>query len=356
MINVTKTFLPPLEDYVRYLGQLWASGWITNNGALVQELEAKLTAYLDVPYLQYISNGTIALQIALKALNITGQVITTPFSYVATTTAILWEHCQPIFVDIEDRTFCIDANKIEASITAETQAILAVHVYGYPCDVIKIEALAAKYGLKVIYDGAHAFGVRLNGLSLLNYGDLTTLSFHATKLFHTTEGGAVIARTPEMAEQIWLHKSFGHRGDDYYSIGTNGKNSEFHAAMGLCVLPHVTELIARRRVISELYDTCLKAAGLQFPQKSAGLDYNYAYYPVLFQSEARLLHARSALAAADINTRRYFHPALNKLPYHVGAECPIAEDISRRVLCLPLYPELEDDQIIRIAEIISHAA
>jgi dTDP-4-amino-4,6-dideoxygalactose transaminase len=354
MINVTKTFLPPFEDYVRYLEQLWASGWITNNGVLVQELEAKLTEYLGVPYLQYVSNGTIALQIALKALNIMGQVITTPFSYVATTTAILWEKCQPIFVDIEDRTFCIDADKIEAAITPDTQAILAVHVYGYPCDVFKIQALAEKHGLRVIYDGAHAFGVRLNGSSLLNYGDLTTLSFHATKLFHTVEGGAVIAHTPEMAEQIWLRKSFGHCFDDYFIVGINGKNSEFHAAMGLCVLPHVAELIKRRHAISDLYDARLRGVGLRFPIKPEGLDYNYAYYPVLFQSEAQLLRVKASLAEEGVGTRRYFYPVLNKLPYHTGTDCPIAEDISRRVLCLPLYHDLGDDWVIRIAEVISN--
>lgn len=354
MINVTKTFLPPFEDYVRCLEQLWASGWVTNNGCLVQELEAKLTEYLGVSYLQYVSNGTIALQIALKALNITGQIITTPFSYVATTTAILWEHCQPIFVDIEDRTFCINADKIESAITPDTQAILAVHVYGYPCDVIKIQTLAAKYGLKVIYDGAHAFGVRLNGSSLLNYGDLTTLSFHATKLFHTVEGGAIIGHSSDMAEQIWLRKSFGHRFDDYYIIGINGKNSEFHAAMGLCVLPHVPELIARRRTISELYDARLREAKIKLPQKPDGLDYNYAYYPVLFQSEAQLLHVKATLVKEGINTRRYFYPALNKLPYHIGINCPVAEDISRRVLCLPLYHDLEEDLVIQIAEVISN--
>lgn len=356
MINVTKTFLPPLEDYVRYLEQLWASGWITNNGVLVQELEAKLAEYLGIPYVQYVSNGTIALQLALKALNITGEVITTPFSYVATTTAILWEHCQPVFVDIEDRTFCIDAERIESAITPDTQAILAVHVYGYPCDVRRIAAIAAKYGLKVIYDGAHAFGVRLNGESLLSYGDLTTLSFHATKLFHTVEGGAVIAHSQEMAEQIWLRKSFGHRGDDYYTVGINGKNSEVHAAMGLCVLPYVPELIAQRRAISELYDAQLRETGLYVPQRPEGLDYNYGYYPVRFESETQMLLAKTAMAAHGINARRYFYPALNRLPYRVGRDCPVAESMASRVLCLPLYPGMDNEDILRISELIRTSA
>lgn len=354
MINVTKTYLPPLEEYVHYLEQIWSSGWVTNNGVFVQELETKLAEYLDVPHVQYVTNGTVALQIALKALNITGQVITTPFSYVATTTVILWEQCEPIFVDIEDKTFCIDAEKIEAAITSNTEAILATHVYGYPCDVKKIQALAEKYGLKVIYDGAHAFGEKLNDVSLFDYGDLATLSFHATKLFHTVEGGAIIAHNSEMAEKISLLKKFGHHYDDYRCVGINGKNSEFHAAMGLCVLPHVTEIISQRQKRSELYDMRLKGTELQLPQKPDGLEYNYGYYPVLFLSEEKLLRVKTVLANQGINARRYFYPALNKLPYHSGADCPVAEDIARRILCLPLYYDLEEKWITKITEIISN--
>jgi len=352
MINVTRAFLPPLENYLEYLERIWASAWLTNNGELVQELEAKLALHLEVPHIQYLSNGTVALQVALKALNITGEVITTPFSYVASTTSILWEQCKPVFVDIEDRTFCINADKIEAAITPKTQAILAVHVYGYPCDVTQIDALAKKYDLRVIYDAAHAFGVRLNGVSLLNFGDLATLSFHATKLFHTVEGGGIVTHSNEMAEQIWLRMSFGHRGDEYHTVGINGKNSEFHAAMGLAVLPFVRELVTRRRIISELYDSKLRDKGLQFPQKTPGLEYNYSYYPVIFKTEAQLLRVKSALMKQEINTRRYFYPALNKLPYLRGNDCPVAESISTRVLCLPLYPDLTDVQAIQISEIV----
>jgi dTDP-4-amino-4,6-dideoxygalactose transaminase len=352
MINVTKAFLPPLDDYVQYLEGLWASGWITNNGVLVQELESKLREYLDVPHIQYMSNGTVALQVALKALDITGEVITTPFSYVATTTSILWEKCKPVFVDIEDKTFCIDADKIEAAITPATQAILAVHVYGYPCNVVKIEALAKKYNLRVIYDAAHAFGVRLNGVSLVNYGDLSTVSFHATKLFHTVEGGAVISHDKEMAKEIHLRMSFGHSGEDYYIAGINGKNSELHAAMGLATLPFVSDLIFRRRIISELYDSMLQGKGLVFPEKVIGLEYNYSYYPVVFKSETQLLQVKEALDKNGVYARRYFYPPLNKLPYHKGKDCPVAEDISSRVLCLPLYYGLTDDQVIQIVRMI----
>lgn len=352
-INVTKTYLPPLEEYIQYLERIWASGWLTNNGELVQELETKLAEYLGVPYVQFISNGTIALQLALKALEVEGEVITTPFSYVATVNSILWEHCTPIFVDIEDRTFGMDAGKIEAAITERTRAILPVHVYGYPCDVFKIQELAEKYNLKVIYDGAHAFGCELNGVSLLNYGDLSTLSFHATKLFHTVEGGAIIAHTPEMAEKLWLLKSFGHRQDDYFLSGINGKNSEFHAAMGLCLLPRVDDLIQQRQQIFGWYDHYLSELGLCFPQPGTGLKYNYSYYPAIFKDEGMLLRVMNELKQNQIIPRRYFHPPLNHLPYVHGTDCPVAEDVSARVLSLPLYVGLKEEQVVNISKIIS---
>lgn len=351
-INVTKTFLPPLDEYVRYLERIWASGWVTNNGELVLELEKKLAEYLHVPYVQYVSNGTIAIQIALKALDIDGDVITTPFSYVATVNSIVWEHCTPVFVDIEDQTFCIDAEKIEAAITERTRAILPVHVYGYPCDFNKIEKLARKYDLKVIYDGAHAFGCKLDSASLLNRGDLSTLSFHATKLFHTIEGGAIIAHTPEMAEKIWKLKSFGHRNDEYFFSGINGKNSELHAAMGLCLLPRINEFIVERRQISEWYDRNLEGLNLGFPHLVIGLEYNYSYYPVLFNTEEQLKLIFSELKKNGIIPRRYFYPPLNNLPFINGQSCPIAEDISARILCLPLYLGLSEQQVQRICRIV----
>ena len=353
-INVTKTYLPPLEEYVQYLERIWASGWITNNGELVQELEKRLAEYLHVPYVQFISNGTIAIQLALKALDVEGEVITTPFSYVATVNSILWEHCTPVFVDIEPRTFGMDADKIEAAITERTRAILPVHVYGYPCDVVKIQQVAGKHNLKVIYDGAHAFGCELNGASLLDYGDLSTLSFHATKLFHTVEGGAVIAHSAEMADRLGKLKSFGHIQNDYFLAGVNGKNSEFHAAMGLCLLPKVDDLIEKRRQVFAWYDRSLAGLGLQIPRPDKhGLKYNYSYYPVLFESETTLLRVMAALKEHEIIPRRYFYPALNKLPFVMGQDCPLAEDISRRVLCLPLFVGLEEEQVENICKILS---
>lgn len=352
-INVTKAYLPPLSEYTAYLEGIWERGWLTNNGPLVQRLESELSQYLDGTQVQFTSNGTIALQVAIKALGLSGEIITTPFSYVATTTAILWENCVPVFVDIEDRTFCIDVAKIEAAITPRTSGILATHVYGYPCDVLAIEEIAHRHNLKVIYDGAHAFGVRVQGRSLLSYGDLTTCSFHATKLFHTIEGGAIVMKDQALARKIWLYKSFGHVGDEYFTLGVNGKNSEFHAAMGLCNLPQVSSFITQRQKLAELYRQELTGIPLQFPEsREASLEYNYAYFPILFESESHLLRVKEGLAAQMVNTRRYFFPSLNQLPYVTGASCPISEDVSRRVLCLPFYQELTIDQVRWVCQLV----
>lgn len=356
MINVTKTYLPPLEDYVKYLEKIWALGWVTNNGELVQELEKKLAEYLGVPYVQYVSNGTIALQIALRALDVQGEVITTPFSYVATTNSILWEGCKPVFVDIDPQTLCIDASKIESAINEHTQAIMGVHVYGYPCDVKEIEAIAQKNNLRVIYDAAHAFGCKFNGTSLVNFGDLSTLSFHATKLFHTAEGGAIVAQTPEMAEKINKIKSFGHIGVEYYMLGVNGKNSEFHAAMGLCVLPNVVNIAEKRKLICDTYNAELCNVGIPFSNIPENFEYNHAYYPVLFQNEEQLLRVKEILNVNMINPRRYFYPSLNTLPFlNTRQPCPVSEDISLRVLCLPLYDSLEIQDVKRISGLIKSA-
>ena len=356
-INVTKAYLPPLAEYTAYLEGIWERAWLTNNGPLVQRLESELSQYLDNTHVQFTGNGTIALQVAIKALGLSGEIITTPFSYVATTTAILWENCEPIFVDIEDRTFCIDAAKIEAAITPRTSAILATHVYGYPCDVLAIEAIARRHNLKVIYDGAHAFGVRVHGRSLLSYGDITTCSFHATKLFHTVEGGAIVMNDAELARKIWLYKSFGHIGDEYFTLGVNGKNSEFHAAMGLCNLPRVPDFIEKRRVLAELYKQELAGLPLQFPAPGEeSLEYNYSYFPVVFESEAAMQRAKDHLAAHQVNTRRYFFPSLNRLPYHTGAACPVSEDVSTRVLSLPFYQELDPADVRRISQWLREAA
>jgi dTDP-4-amino-4,6-dideoxygalactose transaminase len=352
MLNVTKTYLPPLDQYVHYLEGIWQRCVVTNNGPLVLELESALANYFDIPFVQFVSNGTIAIQLAIQALGITKEVITTPFSYVATTSSILWERCKPVFVDIETDTFCIDANLIEKSITEDTEAILATHVYGYPCDAERIEQLAQKHDLKVIYDAAHAFGTKFKGRSVLHYGDLSTLSFHATKLFHTIEGGAIAGKTMDLSEKIWLLKSFGHKYDDYFCLGINGKNTEFHAAMGLCLLPNVLDFIARRRAICLLYDELLKDCPLKYPKTNETVEYNYSYYPVIFSAAQDLLAVQSALAEKQINTRRYFYPSLNRLPYVNKISCPNSESIAERVLCLPLFVELTDEQVAQICAIV----
>jgi len=258
------------------------------------ELEAKLHDYLGLENLLVCSNGTVVLQMALKALNITKEVITTPFSYVATTNAILWEGCKPVFVDIRADTFCIDETKIEAAITEDTQAIMATHVYGFPCAVEVIENIANKYGLKVIYDGAHAFGCKYKGKSLLYFGDISTCSFHATKIFHTVEGGLLVCRDKEIFKRLYLYRQFGHVYDDYHSIGINAKLSEVHAAMGLCVLQKITDIIEDRKRIYNRYDRLLNRSFLAAVFSDTEFVYNYSYYPIMFASESELLRIKKS--------------------------------------------------------------
>ena len=318
MINVTKAFLPPIDEYKRYLDGIWSRAHLTNHGPLVNELEGKLKHYLGVKHFFFVNNGTIALQLAIKALDLKGEIITTPFSYVATTSSIVWENATPVFVDIDPTRFTIDPSKIEEAITGKTSAILATHVYGIPCDVEAIEKIANKYKLKVVYDAAHAFGVDYKGTSILNYGDISTLSFHATKLFHTVEGGGVATNNDELAHRISYMRNFGHNGqEEFWGIGINGKNSEFHAAMGLSNLPYLPTILANRKLLSEMYDHCFSAAGIkiQRPILPAHVNYNFSYYPVVFESILQLLKVRDALHAEGVFPRRYFYPSLNKLHY-----------------------------------------
>lgn len=354
MINVTKTYLPDFDQYVDYLRKIWESAYLTNNGPLAQQLEESLKEFLGVSYLNFCGNGTIVLQMALKLLSEPGEIITTPFSYVATTNVILWENYQPVFVDIDPKTYCINPALIEAAITENTRAIMATHVYGNACDVEAIEKIAKKYNLVVIYDGAHAFGANYLGKSLLSYGDFATCSFHATKLFHTIEGGAIITNKKEWHEKLHLMRAFGHRGDDYFFMGINGKNSEVHAAMGLCNLPLVSKLIAARKAVCDLYTELLDWTHLSAPEWAGGLERNYAYYPVVFESEIKMLAIKEVLGQHDIVPRRYFYPSLNKLPFLSNPEpCPVSEDISLKVLCLPLHAELAHEDVERIATLIN---
>lgn len=353
MINVTKTFLPPLEEYTKQVSRIWENHWATNRGPLVLELEEKLKNYLNINNILITNNGTIPLQIALKLLGKKGEVITTPFSYVATTAAIVWENCKPVFVDIHPEYLTIDETKIEEAITPSTTAILATHVFGNPCNTDAIESIARKYNLKVIYDAAHCFGVKYKGESLFNYGDISTCSFHATKLFHTGEGGAVFCEDKELMHQIFYSHNFGHKGTlDFYGLGINGKISELHGAMGLAVLPYMKTILTERKNITEYYDTQIK--GLQKLKIREGTDWNHSYYPVIFESEEELLKTEKVLIENKIIPRRYFYPSLNSIPYIKGQQMPISESTAKRILCLPLFPGLTESDLDIIKNCINN--
>ena len=351
MIPVTKPFSPPIESYQELLAGIWQRNWFTNNGPLVNDLELKLKKHLDLKHLLYLSNGTIAIQIALKALGITKKVITTPFSYVATTSSIVWEGCTPVFVDINPETFNIDPVKIEAAIEHDTEAILATHCFGNPCDIDAIDRIAKKHNLKVIYDAAHCFGTTYKGQSVFAYGDVSTTSFHATKLYHTIEGGAVFTPNPDVLKTMAYMRNFGHDGPErFYGVGINGKNSEFHAAMGVVNLNYVNEILAKRKAQSQMYNQLLSGLLVQKQKITDGAAFNYAYYPVVFESEEVALKMKAALERSEIFPRRYFYPSLSSLPYTKGTT-PLADSISTRILCLPLYHELsslEQELIARI--------
>ena len=354
MINVTKSYLPPIERYTKYLRQIWKSNQITNNGALLIKLENRLKKFLGVKHLFLITNGTIALQMAIKALDLKGEIITTPFSYVATTSSLVWEGCTPVFADIDPLTLTIDPSKIVEKISPKTTAILATHVYGNVCDVETIKRIAQKYHLKVIYDAAHSFGVKYKGKSVLRYGDISVLSFHATKLFHTVEGGAIVTGDNATAAKVNVMRHFGHKTpESFFGLGINGKNSEFHAAMGLSMLPEVPKIVRRREKLSRLYDQLLLIRpNIKRPQIRQHTVYNYAYYPVIFESEKILLKVTKALNSKNIFPRRYFYPSLTKLPYVDKSSAIVSDDIATRIMCLPLYFDLEVSQIRQICKIV----
>jgi dTDP-4-amino-4,6-dideoxygalactose transaminase len=352
MITVTRPYLPPLEEYIQHLTGVWQRQQLTNQGPLVVELENQLKDYLGVKYVCLVSSGTVALQIAIKAIGLSGEVIITPFTHVSTLNVLLWQNCTPVFIDIEKNTFCINPSKIESAITNKTHAILATHIYGYPCDVKEIETISKAHRLKVIYDAAHAFGVKFRGQSIFNFGDATAVSFHATKIFHTIEGGAIITNNETLAKKFISLRNFGLENDIPQYAGINGKNSELHAAMGLCNLPHVDNFIAKRKEISDIYKTELRGLPLQFPYYSQEVAYNFAYFPVVFPSEEKMLCVKEALSIEGIDTRRYFYPPLNKLAYLSDGYCPIAEEISKKVLCLPLYYDLSLNDTLIITKVI----
>lgn len=355
MINITQPFLPPFDEYQNYLSKVWENNWLTNCGPLVNELESKLKEHLEVKNLLFVTNGTIALQMAIKALELKGEIITTPFSFVATTSSIVWEGCTPVFVDIDPESLNIDASKIEASITENTSAILATHVYGNPCDVVKIEEIAKKYNLKVIYDGAHAFGIKVNGKSIFEYGDISTCSLHATKLYHSCEGGFIVTKDLTINNKLYYSRNFGFKGpEEFENLGINGKNSELHAAMGLANYKYIQAIHTQRKILTETYNSSLKTLPLSTPKWHDNSTKNYAYYPVIFEDEKVLLQCMDALKKNEIHTRRYFYPSLStSLPYVDHNLLTITDSFSKRVLCLPLYFDLKDSEIKLICKIIS---
>lgn len=356
MINVTKTFFPPFEEYQDQIKRIWSNQWLTNRGELVLELEEKLSSYLGLERARMImmSNGTIPLQIALKLLGKGGEVITTPFSYVATTAAIVWENCTPVFVDIHPEYLTIDETKIEEAITDKTTCILATHVFGNPCNIEVIEEIAHKHNLKVIYDAAHCFGVTYNGKCIFEFGDISTCSFHATKLFHTGEGGALFTKDQELYHKCFYSHNFGHNGPlDFFGLGINGKISELHAAMGLAILPHIESIIENRKQVVQYYDDTLDLSKVSKLKIRESTSWNYSYYPVLFGSEAYLLTTQQQLNLADIYPRRYFNPSLNKVNFVVNTAMTISERDASRILCLPLYFGLEEEILCKIIKIIN---
>ena len=363
-ITFTSPLMPSLEEFMPYLEQIWDSKWITNNGSFHQQLERALCDYLGVEYLSLFTNGTLPLITALQALHISGEVITTPYSFVATTHAIWWNGLKPVFVDIDPRTGNMDPNKIEAAITPRTTAILPVHVYGIPCDMAAIQAIADKYGLKVIYDAAHAFGVKKDGVSVLEHGDMSTLSFHATKVFNTIEGGALICRDAKTKQRIDYLKNFGFAGEtEVVAPGINSKMDEVRAAYGLLNLKQVDSAIAHRKAVTEQYRTELNdVAGISFLEDEANVKHNYAYFPI-FVDEAEYGMSRDALyyklQEQGIYGRRYFYPLISSFSTYRGLESarpenlPNAQRMAEQVICLPLYSGLEESVAERIIDCIS---
>jgi dTDP-4-amino-4,6-dideoxygalactose transaminase len=353
MINVTKAYLPDRTKYIEYVNKIFDSGWVTNGGALVKELEVRLAEYLGVENIVLVANGTLALETAYRLLGLSGEVVTTPFSFVATTSSLVSHGITPIFADIDRRTFNIDPERIKEAVSERTSAIVAVHVFGNPCDVSSISAIANEQDIKVIYDAAHAFSVRTRGESILNCGDVSTLSFHATKIFHTIEGGALVIQDGELVESARRLINFGIDGPDSVSaLGLNAKMNEFEAAMGLCVLEDIDNILDARQVIAERYYDCL-GDSVEFQRHEDPLAINHNYFPILLKDELQLLSTQNDLNSAGIFPRRYFKPSLDQLSYlERGERMPISNDVSSRILALPIYPGLSRSDQMRIISII----
>lgn len=350
--------MPDEECFFRHCHNIFGSSWITNNGQHVRKLEDSLISQLGVPYLITCNNGTTAIMLALQCAGLAGKkVAVTPYTYVATLSALLWLKCEPVFVDIDPYTLCLSPELLEQRLRQDSDiaGVLPVHIYGLACDVESLEYTCKKHGAVLIYDAAQAFGSRYKGRSLLDYGDYSICSFHATKIFHTCEGGCIVSHSMENHNALSLARAFGHINDDHYSLGINGKMSELHAAMGLSLLPDTDAEIARRKRLHALYDEALDGLNLGRPAIREGLEWNNAYYPVLLPDETLCIRVKQALAALNIHPRRYFYPSLNTLPYlnpTWKTACPVAEDAALRVLCLPMYGDLEEECIEHITQCI----
>ncbi|MFZ2540640.1 MAG: dTDP-4-amino-4,6-dideoxy-D-glucose aminotransferase VioA [Gallionella sp.] len=365
-IYVTQPSLPPLDEFIPYLEKIWESKWLTNAGPFHEQLERELCKYLGVEHIALFTNGTIALITALQALRITGEVITTPYSFVATSHSLLWNGIKPVFVDIDPNTLNLDPAKIEAAITPQTTAIMPVHCYGHPCDIDAIQKIADTYGLKVIYDAAHAFGVRLNTGSLLNHGDLSVLSFHATKVFNTFEGGAIVCPDAKTKLRIDQLKNFGFAGEvTVVAPGINGKMSEFNAALGLLQLKGIDEAMQKRKAIDARYrEGLVGVKGIHCPPDAGEKVANYAYFPILVKPEypASRDELYQRLRDGGIYTRRYFYPLISDFPMYRGlpsaaeSNLPVASKIASEVICLPIYPDLSNDQVDIILDLIVDGA
>lgn len=341
MINVTKTYLPNKEKFKKYVDEIYENGWITNNGPMVKRLESRLAEFLGVKNVVLVSNGTVALEIAYRTLNINGFAITTPFSFVATTSSLVTNNVLPIFADIDKDTLNIDPSNIKNLITTHTSAIVPVHVFGNACDVEKIDLIAKEHNLKIIYDAAHAFDVKYKDKSVLTYGDISTLSFHATKLFHSIEGGALIINDDSLVEKARYLINFGiENAESIPHLGTNAKMNEFEAAMGLCVLDDLEEIKRKRKKVFNTYESELNG-WVQFQKLNKNSTQNYSYFPIVLESEQQLLNVQMALNKNDIYPRRYFYPSLDTLSYIEPKQVAmISRDISKRILCLPMYDSL----------------
>ncbi|KHD38484.1 aminotransferase DegT [Clostridium acetobutylicum] len=352
MINVTKTYLPPFDKYSDYVRKIFNSGIVTNNGEMVRKLKKSLEEYLGVKNIVLVQNGTLALQIAYKILNLKKDIVTTPFSFVATTSSQVWEGLNPVFVDIDKKSLNIDTKLIEKNITKRTSAIVPVHVFGNSCNIEGIDKLAKRYNLKVIYDAAHTFGVKYKDKNILSYGDISIISFHATKIFHTIEGGALVINDDKLYEKAILSRNFGiESADSIKDLGINAKMNEFEAAMGLCLLDDIDKIIERRKKVYENYMNYIKG-DIYFQSRSRDCTCNYGYFPIIFKNENMLKRVIKELINEGVRPRRYFYPCLNDLSYIKDyRKVPVAQDISKRILCLPLYDSLnitEQNKIINI--------